>query len=170
MNHGRKNKDSGQALVEFALVFPILMLLLFGIIEFGRIIYTYTMSVNAVRTAVRTAVLYDYEDGSPLYLDCERIRRQASELPSVRLESVIVQYEIASTGQIIACDADAEELALVGAGDMLQIELVTRIDLVTPIADRFSGNWVFRLSGQRTIAGGVEVLPEHMRPPQDESS
>lgn len=34
-----KRKEEGQAMVEFALVFPILLLLLLGILEFGHIFF-----------------------------------------------------------------------------------------------------------------------------------
>ncbi len=32
----------GQAMVEFALVIPVMLLLVFGVVEFGRAYYTYT--------------------------------------------------------------------------------------------------------------------------------
>jgi Flp pilus assembly protein TadG len=46
-------KCKGQALVEIALVLPILLLLLFGIIEFGRILNAYIMVSNASREGAR---------------------------------------------------------------------------------------------------------------------
>jgi Flp pilus assembly protein TadG len=46
-------RHKGQALVELALVLPILILLLFGIIEFGRILNAYIMVSNASREAAR---------------------------------------------------------------------------------------------------------------------
>jgi Flp pilus assembly protein TadG len=46
-------KQKGQALVEIALVLPILLVLLFGIIEFGRILNAYIMVSNASREAAR---------------------------------------------------------------------------------------------------------------------
>jgi Flp pilus assembly protein TadG len=46
-------KHKGQTLVELALVLPILLLLLFGIIEFGRILNAYIMVSNASREAAR---------------------------------------------------------------------------------------------------------------------
>jgi Flp pilus assembly protein TadG len=49
----KTTKHKGQALVEMALVLPILLLLLFGIIEFGRILNAYIMVSNASREAAR---------------------------------------------------------------------------------------------------------------------
>jgi Flp pilus assembly protein TadG len=51
-----KNKK-GQALVEFAIILPVLFLLLFGIFEFGRAMYIKNTLNNAARSAVRVAVV-----------------------------------------------------------------------------------------------------------------
>ena len=56
MLQGRR-RDSGQELVEFALVFPVLMLLVLGIIEVGRIMYSYNAIANAAREGARWAVV-----------------------------------------------------------------------------------------------------------------
>jgi len=45
--------EEGQSMVEFALVFPMLLLLLLGIIEFGHIFYSYLMIENASRDGAR---------------------------------------------------------------------------------------------------------------------
>lgn len=50
----------GAALVEMALVLPVFMMVLLGIIEFGRALWVANMVTNAAREATRMAVL----DGS----------------------------------------------------------------------------------------------------------
>jgi len=47
----------GQALVEFALALPLLILLLVGIFDFGRAIYAYNTLNNAAREAGRLAIV-----------------------------------------------------------------------------------------------------------------
>ncbi|MCA0172570.1 TadE family protein [Bacillus sp. RAR_GA_16] len=47
--------EKGQSMVEFALVLPILVMLLFGIIDFGRIFHTYLAIDHASREAARAA-------------------------------------------------------------------------------------------------------------------
>ena len=44
-------------MVEFALVLPILLLLMFGIIDAGRLIYTYNTVSNSARNAARVAIV-----------------------------------------------------------------------------------------------------------------
>lgn len=49
--------QKGQALVEMALVLPILLMLVFGIIEFGRIFNAYIVVSNASREGARYAAV-----------------------------------------------------------------------------------------------------------------
>jgi len=52
MRNTRKN-ENGQSLVEFALVLPVLLLLVVGIFEFGRAWMTKNIVTGAAREAVR---------------------------------------------------------------------------------------------------------------------
>lgn len=52
----RRDED-GATLVEFAIVTPILLLLAFGIIDFGRLAMTYVTTQKATEQAVREAVV-----------------------------------------------------------------------------------------------------------------
>jgi Flp pilus assembly protein TadG len=51
----RCSQDDGQALVEFALVLPLLALVLFGVIQFGIAFNNYVTLTDAVRAGARTA-------------------------------------------------------------------------------------------------------------------
>ena len=50
-------RSRGQALVEFAIVLPIFLLVLFGLIEFGYMLYSQMTVSNAAREAARAAVV-----------------------------------------------------------------------------------------------------------------
>ncbi|HOV79617.1 MAG TPA: TadE/TadG family type IV pilus assembly protein [Bacillota bacterium] len=47
----------GQALVELALILPLLILLLMGTIEFGRIFHSYLIITNASREGARAGII-----------------------------------------------------------------------------------------------------------------
>ncbi|WP_457185924.1 TadE family protein [Nocardioides sp. P5_E3] len=57
MPFSRPREDRGAAAVEFALIVPILLVVLFGIIDFGFAINRYTIVNNAAREGVREASL-----------------------------------------------------------------------------------------------------------------
>lgn len=50
--------EKGQAMVEFALVLPLLLILLCGIIDFGWLYYNQITLNNAAREGARYAVIY----------------------------------------------------------------------------------------------------------------
>jgi len=51
--------NRGQSIVEFALVLPLLLLLLLGIIDFGQVFYKVILANEAAREAARTVATSD---------------------------------------------------------------------------------------------------------------
>jgi len=45
--------ERGQTLVELALVLPVIILILFGTLEFGRLFHSYIVITNAAREGAR---------------------------------------------------------------------------------------------------------------------
>jgi Flp pilus assembly protein TadG len=54
---GREGRSRGQGLVEFALVFPVIALLLFGVLDLGRAVFAYNTIANAARQGARVAIV-----------------------------------------------------------------------------------------------------------------
>ena len=52
----RKRYERGSTAIEFALILPILLTMLFGIIDFGRLLYTQEVLNNAVREGARVGI------------------------------------------------------------------------------------------------------------------
>lgn len=59
-----KRHGLGQALVEFALVLPIFLLIFFGIIDGGRLILAYNTASNAARNGARVAIVNQSTSGT----------------------------------------------------------------------------------------------------------
>lgn len=57
----RPDRGRGQSLVEFALVVPLLLLLLLGIVQFGFIFNSYVTLTNAAREGAREGTIYAYD-------------------------------------------------------------------------------------------------------------
>ena len=70
----RRRRSRGQGLVEFALIFPILILLLVGIFDAGRLIFAYNDITNAAREGTRLGIV-DQTAGS---IKTEVIRQATS--------------------------------------------------------------------------------------------
>lgn len=74
--------ESGAELVEFALTFPIMLLVVLGILEFGLMFREYEVITNAAREGARLRVL-------PSYDSADAIARVAQYLDSAGLDSTL---------------------------------------------------------------------------------
>lgn len=53
--------ESGGSMIEFALIAPLLFVILFGIIEFGVLLFDKAMLTNASREGARAGIVYDFD-------------------------------------------------------------------------------------------------------------
>ena len=92
MNHSNKRKDprpgKAQAMVEFALIIPILLLVLVGLLEFGRLFYAWLIIENSTRFGIRYATAGSYNaayctDDTPCTADDKEDEIEAARLPSI---------------------------------------------------------------------------------------
>jgi hypothetical protein len=78
-NNSLTGKSRAQAMVEFAIALPVLLLLLYGILEAGRLLFLYSTVVTASRQAVRYgSATGQGENGVLRYQDCAGIRKTAN--------------------------------------------------------------------------------------------
>ena len=75
-------KSKAQAMLEFAIVLPILLLVVYGLIETGRLLFIYSSVNNATRQASRYGSTSGISptSGVPRYQDCAGIRFAAQRL------------------------------------------------------------------------------------------
>jgi Flp pilus assembly protein TadG len=66
MKRKRLYSESGASLVEFAIVLPLLLLFIFGIIEFGFLLFNKAMLTNASREGARAGVVYKPSQRMPV--------------------------------------------------------------------------------------------------------
>lgn len=58
MNLGRaRSRSRGQALVEFAIILPVITMVVLGLFDLGRAVFTYNTLSQAARQANRTAIV-----------------------------------------------------------------------------------------------------------------
>lgn len=106
-----KNKK-GQAMVEMAIVIPILLIVLMGIFEFGRIFNSYLILTNASREGARSAALGDSDteitqkiNNAVVYLDSTNLTIIITPSKSSRkrgIEAIVnLQYDVDIIAPII---------------------------------------------------------------------
>jgi Flp pilus assembly protein TadG len=82
----RRRSDSGAELIELAIVLPILLFVVAGVIDFGFLFQRYEAITNAAREGARVAVLPNFNDVDvqervKQYLDASGLNRAASVVP-----------------------------------------------------------------------------------------
>lgn len=79
----RGERDGGQALVELALVLPLLLLMLVGVIDVGRLVYTTANVTNAARAGAMYGSLTSALDSPGMILAAQNEVNAAPTLSSV---------------------------------------------------------------------------------------
>jgi Flp pilus assembly protein TadG len=85
-------RDEGQAMVEFVLVAPILLLLVFGIVQFGILFNNYVALTDAVRVGARQAAV-SRQHPDPVAATVNRVTRAAGHLKTSELEVTVDPYD-----------------------------------------------------------------------------
>lgn len=133
-------RGRGQSLVEFALVLPFFAILLFGIIDLGRYVYTANTLGNAVREGARSGSVSSRP--SPT---CDGLGRQACVVAIVDEKALGVTSAVTTT---VTCHAIAPNdptpnaIAMTDCttNDLLTVQAQTTFNLVTPIVAQFIGS------------------------------
>lgn len=149
-------RRKGQSLVEFALSLPVLLLILVGVLDFGRIMFTYAQASNNLRNALRYGVIVGYQaDEIPNYQNCAEMRAIASQVwfANPASNQVTINY-IQPTGTTSCTGSTAPSDLNLDNGDILQVRLQTTVDLITPF---LAGPLAIDLQGQRTIVRSIEL-------------
>lgn len=84
-------------MVEFALALPVILLLIFGVLEAGRLVFIYSSVVNASREAARFGSAFGIDsDGNLNYQNCAGIRaaaRKVTFLTTLQDSDITIQYD-----------------------------------------------------------------------------
>jgi Flp pilus assembly protein TadG len=87
-----RRSEEGQAMVEFALVIPLLLLLIFGIIQFGILFNNYLALTDAVRAGARQAAV-SRTLPDPVAVTKTRVERSAAGLKASSMVITVDPYD-----------------------------------------------------------------------------
>ena len=180
-NRKKEKKESGQAIVEFALVLPLFLLLVMGILDFGWLFYNYISFENCARNAARVACVeyteccYDEDGKTPLfnktfdptimqnnidddaYTEEERhiVDIAMSEMPkSIRVETIKIAYTYDDKMKNDLNDFVVDDRS---TGDV-KVTVKGKMNVLTPVLGAFSDNMQRELTATSTYK--VETHPE----------
>jgi hypothetical protein len=106
--HKHPRKTRAQAILEFALILPILLMLLYGIIEVGRLIFIFSSVANASRQAARYGAASGKVKNVAYYQDCGGIRAVANQ------SAFIIKFDKINITYDRGVDPDGKQIPIAG--------------------------------------------------------
>ncbi|NJN67822.1 MAG: hypothetical protein HC884_14495 [Chloroflexaceae bacterium] len=166
----RGQQAEGQSLVEMALILPLLLILLFGIIDLGYYVYSYASVYQAVRRGTDTAALfppYQSQLGSTYNTDdmCVQV-----VVNSVKDGAVLVNFDDIAINRNkfnVSYYENPEGASVLhryrDLGDTVQVAITYTIEPLTPLFQMVPlgdghGRITVRASSMRTVVGRGETL------------
>lgn len=164
----KKSSRRAQAMVEFAIALPVLLLLLLGIMEVGRVMFIYTAMTNASREASRFAAAVGFNDNTyyKKYQYCSAIREAAKNsafLMNLQDSNIVIEYDHGpSTAVFDTCPSGvANDPTIVVKDGKDRVKVTVSADYLPlvkliPISAR-----TITSSSARTILGFTQVGPSY---------
>src|SRR5450759_4130737 len=121
----RRRSDRGQALVEFAIVIPVFLLLLTGLLDGSRLVFAWNGASQAARNVARTGAVTCLSLGG-----CDN--------PSVAAAEAAQAIQMPEGGSWTVRCIDAQTLAPPSgrpcvAGDLVEVTASETVHVITPI-------------------------------------
>lgn len=146
----RTQRPAGQALAEFALMLPIFAILLFGIIDLGRYVYTANALGNGAREGARVGSV-----GNRPSPTCDGLSREACVIEVAGDQTWGVPASMVTT--TVTCERvapgdttpNAVSVDQCRTDDLLKVRTEATFTLVTPIIAQFIG--ALPLSGESRV-------------------
>lgn len=164
----KHSHSQGQSMAEFALALPILLLVVFGLLEVGRAAFMFAAVTNASREAVRYATAYGVNESNVVhYHNCAEIRNVAKRvafLMPLADPDIVIQYDSGPdpvTGVVSApfdeCPAGTavDDTIVLACGDRVLVTVTYNYHPIVPIVPMQPQP--FTASSARTYMGVIEL-------------
>lgn len=142
-----KKRPPAQSMVEFALVLPILLLLVVGLIEVGRLIFITSSITSATRSAARYGSATGLNDTGtvPRYRDCAGIRNAARRMTFISPlndANIVIEYDHGpGTTPFDTCTGTVDNGVKIQNNDRITVRIVNYcIEPITPLIRPFFNN------------------------------
>jgi Flp pilus assembly protein TadG len=159
------NKSKAQAIVEFAIALPVLLLILYGLMETGRFLFI----IQSVNNATRQAARYGSTSGVnpttsvPRYQDCAGIRAAAQKgdfLNSFDDNDIVITYDHGTSPYtpFDTCNGNTDTGVTLVTGDRVTVSVNGDFKAVVPKLLPFISTTVPAVSS-RTLLLSISIAP-----------
>jgi Flp pilus assembly protein TadG len=134
----------GQAMVEFILVAPLYFLLIFAVMDFGRMFFVQMNLQQAVQEAARYASTGNHmNDPNNPGQTLSRINSIIADVQQMAIGASISNVQISSVGGGAGSAG--------GPGDTVTVSLTTNLPLMTPLVSAFFPNGAYTFTSSATV-------------------
>jgi hypothetical protein len=162
-----KKREYAQTMVEFALVFPIILLITYGMIEFGRMLFIYAAVTGSAREGARYgAAAGDFN--SRYYMDCTGILNavhRGAILNPINNNDISIWYDHGPNTSHIknSCPpSDANGMDLIDMGDRIGVHVIVHYEPIIAFLGLHGFNIVSE--NARTILVNVGIVGTSLPP------
>jgi Flp pilus assembly protein TadG len=135
---GRRRRSGGQALAEFALAIPIFVLLVFGLIDIGRLVYVN----NAISQAAREGARY----GSVQNRSATAAARTDVEDHTLAIMAAVPQPVVS-----VGCERGGASVAACRTNDVLVVTVSSPVGMFTPVIGQLVGTVTVSSTAKVTV-------------------
>lgn len=121
-----RRRSMGQALVEFALAIPIFLILVFGLIDVGRLVYVN----NAISQGAREGARYGSVQGRS---------QDAADRTAVASYTVGVMAAVPAPTVTVTCEVNGAAVSSCGTNDLLVVNVTSPVAMFTPLIGQLVG-------------------------------
>lgn len=121
-----RRRSRGQALVEFALAIPIFLVLLFGLVDIGRLVYVN----NAISQAAREGARYGAVQGRSA---------TAAARTDVRTHTISVLAAVPQPAVSVSCERAGASVGACRTNDVLVVSVSSPVAMFTPVIGQLVG-------------------------------
>lgn len=151
--------ERGATILETAMIIPLLLLLMFGLVEFGRYVTVNSTVTNASREAARYAATTGVGSGTgPRFADCDGMRTAAQQFGVIGGPSdgqITLEYDNGpATAVFLTCSGSSVDPSDVDTGDRIVVTVSVPFETVAPLIDVFIPPTTITAQTTRTINKG----------------
>ena len=130
----RRWRERGQETAEFAIILPVLFLLLMGVFDMGRIVFYYDVIYNAAREGARYGIVHSNDDKVEADIEAD-------------IETVVRDWAVALDPQVLTVDSTIDRSA-----GTVRVTVTYKFTPVTPLLiGQFFDSGTVEITGQATM-------------------
>lgn len=122
----RSRRSRGQAIVEFALAIPIFIVLVFGLIDVGRLVYVN----NAISQGAREGARYGSVQGRS---------GSAADRTAVGAHTTGIMAAVPDPTVTVSCERNGAVVTACRTNDLLVVQVSSPVGMLTPVIGQLIG-------------------------------